>query len=96
MARPKGSPKYGGRKKGTPNAVTKDLRERIAGFLTDNWEEAVASWSKIDDPKDKLKLYIDLANFGIPKLQAVSLEATVKKEDSVEEDLRCLCEENKE
>jgi len=29
MARPKGSPKLGGRQKGTPNKINKDLREAI-------------------------------------------------------------------
>jgi hypothetical protein len=44
--------------------------------------------------KDKLKLYIDLANFSVPKLQAVSLDATLKKEESsIEEDLLKLSEE---
>ena len=34
MAPPKGHPRYGGRKKGTPNKATKDIREA--------WMEAVA------------------------------------------------------
>ena len=29
MAAPKGSPKYGGRQKGTPNKVTKEVKEAI-------------------------------------------------------------------
>ena len=86
-------PKTGGRKKGTPNAVSKDLRSRISAFLSDNFDEAVQSWRDLSDPRDKLRLYIDLASFGIPKLQAVSVEATVAKADSVEEDLKALSEE---
>lgn len=89
----KGSPKTGGRQKGTPNVINKDLRSRISVFLEDNWGEAVDTWKAIEDPKDKLKLYIDLVNFGVPKLQAVSLDATIKKEDSVEDDLIALSEE---
>ena len=33
MARPKGQPKLGGRKKGTPNKVTADLKAMILGAL---------------------------------------------------------------
>lgn len=91
--RKKGTPKTGGRKKGTPNAVTRDLRERINHFLQENWQEADEAWRALTDPKDKLRLYIDLAKFVIPSLQAVSLDATVKQEDSVEDDLKRLAEE---
>lgn len=33
MARPKGLPKTGGRQKGVPNKINKDLREMILGAL---------------------------------------------------------------
>lgn len=93
MARPKGQPKVGGRKKGTPNKVSKDLRERIRLFLDDKWDEAVKTWETIDKPGEKLRLYIDLSRFVLPVLQSVSLDATVKKEDNAEDDLRELGEE---
>lgn len=95
MARLKndGRGRLGGRAKGTPNVIHNNLRERISAFLTDNWEEAVEAWKNIEEPKDKLKLYIDLASFGVPKLQAVQLEATINKADSIEDDLRQLSEE---
>lgn len=93
MPRPKGQPKVGGRKKGTPNKVAKDLRERIRLFLDEKWPEAVEAWETIDKPGEKLRLYIDLSRFVLPVLQSVSLDATVKKEDNAEDDLRELGEE---
>ena len=93
MPRPKGQPKIGGRKKGTPNKVSKDLRERIRLFLDEKWPEAVEAWETIDKPGEKLRLYIDLSRFVLPVLQSVSLDATVKKEDNAEDDLRELGEE---
>lgn len=93
MSRPKGQPKIGGRKKGTPNKVAKDLRERIRLFLEEKWPEAVETWESIDKPGEKLRLYIDLSRFVLPVLQSVSLDATVKKEDRVEDDLHELGEE---
>lgn len=92
VGRPKGLPRYGGRKKGTPNKTTKDLRERISIFLEDNFEDAMKAWKKLED-KDKVKLYTDLIKFSVPTLQSVDLNATVKKEDEVEEDLKELSED---
>ena len=91
--RPKGLPRYGGRKKGTPNKVNKDLRERISMFLNDNFDEAIKSWKNLED-KDKVKAYTELVRFSVPALQAISLDANITKEDSVEDDLKELSEEN--
>ncbi len=89
----KGHKKTGGRKPNTPNRVKKDLRARISMFLEDNFDEAVDAWKSIQEPKEKIKLYVDLMKFGVPTLQAVSLDATISKEDSVENDLKELSEE---
>lgn len=91
--RKKGTTKTGGRKKGTPNVLTSDLRSRISSFLSDNFDEAVKNWKEIEEPVQKVKLYTDLIKFAVPTLQAVSLDATIKKEDSIEDDLRMLSEE---
>lgn len=79
--------RFGGRKKGTPNKVSGALRERIAKFLDDKWDEAEAAWDNIDEPKDKLKLYIELSAYVMPKLQSVQLQADVHTTNSVQEDL---------
>ena len=89
----KGHKKIGGRKSDTPNKVKKDLRTRISMFLEDNFDEAMEAWKGLTDGKEKVKLYIDLMKFGLPTLQAVSLDATINKDDSVEEDLKDLCQE---
>lgn len=90
----KGHKKIGGRASETPNKIKKDLRTRISMFLEDNFDEAIDTWKSIGEPKEKVKLYIDLMKFGVPTLQAVSLDATISQEDSVEEDLMELSEES--
>ena len=90
----KGHKKIGGRKAETPNKVKKDLRTRISMFLEDNFDEAINTWKCIKEPKEKVKLYVDLMKFGIPTLQAVSLDATITQENSVEDDLTELSKEN--
>lgn len=91
--RPKGIPKTGGRKAGTPNKVQPALRDKIKAFGEENFEEVIAAWNCISDPKDKVKSYIDIISFAIPKLQAVQVDASVQQRTSVEDDLRKLSEE---
>lgn len=86
---PKGT-RYGGRTKGTPNKVSGELRKRIASFLEERWDEAVNEWENIKEPKDKVKLYIELMAYVMPKLQSVTLEGSLNTSSSVEEDLKKL------
>lgn len=92
VGRPKGIPKTGGRKAGTPNKVKYDLRQKIKEFAEDNFEEVIAAWNCITEPKDKVKAYIDLCTYALPKLQAVQLDAHVSTKSSVEDDLKALAE----
>lgn len=85
-------PKYGGRKAGTPNKVNRDLRTRIGDFIDGNFDEAVQSWRTME-PRDKVRTYIDLCAFVLPKLQAVQLDANISHQSSIEDDLRTLSEE---
>jgi len=85
-------PKYGGRQKGTPNKTNSSIRQRISQFVEENFDEAVAAWKEIDDPKDKLKAYTDLCTYAVPKLQAVQVEANISQKSSVVDDLKELSE----
>lgn len=75
MARPKndGQGRIAGRKKGTPNKMTKERRELIAKFLDDNFEEFMYCWQAIDDPYKKCCIYNDMIPFATPKLQSIEL-----------------------
>jgi len=64
--------KTGGRKSGTPNKVTTDLRKRINDFLNDNWDNLQQDFNKLE-PKDKLLFYEKLLQYGLPKLQSTEL-----------------------
>ena len=78
--RPKGAPKTGGRKKGTPNKVTKDIREAIGEMLEGcadrmgEWLDRVAA----EDPAKALDLALKASEYAIPKLS----RAEVKTEDA--------------
>ena len=52
MARPKGQPKLGGRKKGTPNKSTQKIRE----LLHDVFDKLVISFDDVSALEDKDKI----------------------------------------
>lgn len=75
MGRTKGSPKTGGRKKGTPNKMTVEVKSCITKLL----EGYTGSDKFMDDfnslsPKDRLFLSERLMNYVVPKMQSVAVE----------------------
>lgn len=72
MPRPKGLPKTGGRKKGTPNKVTKEAREYAVAFLNSVSDRELGRiWAKAkkSDPNAALRVYYTALEFIAPKLQ---------------------------
>jgi hypothetical protein len=61
-----------GRKKGVPNKITQDLRESLHSFLETNGANFQAIFDQLE-PKDKIRYYIDLLPFVVPKLQSTQL-----------------------
>lgn len=70
--------KYGGRKKGTPNKDTKELRERINDLIDNNFDSIQADLDQIE-PKERLDFLIKLFEYGLPKLQRVENEMFFKQ-----------------
>lgn len=60
MARPKGEGKIpgSGRKKGTPNKVSLELRKAIKLFAEDHFSDFVSDWRAIESPKERAEVYI--------------------------------------
>lgn len=59
--------KTGGRQKGTPNKITKDLREVLKTVLSKEFKSLPKLLASLD-PKDRIDTMIKLAHFCIPKL----------------------------
>lgn len=72
MARPPGTPKTGGRKRGTPNKVTADVREWIARVIDKNRAQMKRDLKELE-PKDRLIFLEKLMQYVIPKRQAAQL-----------------------
>lgn len=76
MARPKGSPKLGGRVAGTPNKVTQEARQAIAMFVDQNahrlteWLDRVANGDENNkpNPAKAFELFQSVVEYHVPKL----------------------------
>lgn len=82
MARKKGDGKGqqgGGRKKGTPNKVTAEVKELIASFIDGNWKNFESAYKEIKDPERKCKIYLELLPYVTPKLASVEDKVQVTK-----------------
>ena len=64
--RPKGTPKTGGRGKGTPNRLTTSLRQKIGEFVEGKLDELEGMWEQEMDVKEKLQLLRDLLKMILP------------------------------
>jgi hypothetical protein len=63
-----------GRKAGTPNKATKDIRDAFTLLLEDNLPTLKRDISSLE-PKERVKFMLDLASFIIPKMKSVDLKA---------------------
>lgn len=71
-----GNPK--GRPKGAKNKIGGDLREMISEFLTEQFPVIVEDFKKLK-PRDRARVYGDLLQYGLPKLQSVSLDSQLEQ-----------------
>lgn len=71
--------KTGGRKKGTPNKPT-PMREKMQMFCEATYEEFIAAFHEIDEPKDKCKIWLEMQSYCTPKPASVDINVNeVKK-----------------
>ena len=73
MARQKGSLKYGGRKPGTPNLLTSELRERIKLFLEGNFTLIERDFKTLE-PEKRILIFERYLKFVLPMLQSASVD----------------------
>ena len=79
MAFKEGHEKQGGRTKGSSNKATSKVRESFTSLLEDNLEQLKADFKELD-PKDRIKLFLDLSKYVIPQLK----QTEVKLEGSLD------------
>ena len=62
-----------GRQKGSVNKTTSDIREAYTKLLGDNIEQLQKDFAELD-PKDRIKLFLDMSKYIIPTLKATELD----------------------
>lgn len=71
-----GRGRMGGRQKGTPNKVTRPMRELLASFCEDSFKDFVKAFREVKNPADKCRIYLDAQAYVTPKLSSVDLKPT--------------------
>ena len=64
--------KFGGRTKGTPNRTTTEIRQNFQ-LLIENNLTTLENDIKELEPKDRIKVILDLSKFVLPNLKATEL-----------------------
>lgn len=85
--------KTGGRKKGTANkatAVTRELINKLASTMVETVIEDIASL----EPKDRVHVFIKLAEFNVAKPQSIDISLSPEKTKTIEQHLQTLSKEN--
>lgn len=89
MSRQKGSPKYGGRTKGTPNKRPAALRQLIQNFCEEHFDDYVDTMDKIKliKPDVYVREFGNALRFCTPMLQAVDakLEGSISEQQKTVE-----------
>ena len=63
--------KYGGRQKGTPNRMTKELRSILKEIIYQELNDIEKRFEKLE-PKTRIELLIKMMPFVLPKTNAIS------------------------
>ena len=67
-----------GRKAGTPNKATKDIRDAFTLLIENNIDTLQEDLNGLE-PKQRVKLLLDMAQFVVPKLRNVDLKTDEKE-----------------
>jgi len=85
MSRTKGTPKTGGRTKGTQNKVTTGLKMWLSELLDMNREQIEKDFKQLE-PKDRLQMFEKFLQYTMPKMQSVQTQTDFNKLTDVQLD----------
>ena len=80
-----GKGRQGGRKKGTPNKSSEEIREIITKFINLKWDDFVSAYDAIEEPDKKCRITIDLMQFAVPKLASIEYKDKDKPKTMADE-----------
>lgn len=71
-----------GRPRGAKNKATKELREWVERFIADNLDTIEHDIKELE-PNERVKFFLALMNYSLPKQQAVKADITDEREQIV-------------
>jgi hypothetical protein len=77
MAAPINHAKAGGRKKGEPNKITADIRDKFQMLVEGNLKQLQSDFDMLK-PAERVKYTLEMAKFCLPTLKAVDYQGEVK------------------
>jgi hypothetical protein len=66
--------KSGGRKSGTPNQITGEIKEHFSQLLQANLERLQKDIDSLE-PKERIKVLLVLSRFVVPTVKSIEIEA---------------------
>lgn len=79
-----GTPKTGGRKKGTPNRTTAELRSWLLRLIKQQKRTIIQDLAALE-PKDRLSILEKLMQYVIPKQQAITADISLLTDEELSE-----------
>ncbi len=79
-----GTPKTGGRKKGTPNKTTAELRSWLTRLLKQQKRTIINDLAALE-PKDRLQMLEKLMQYVIPKQQSITADISLLTDEELSE-----------
>ena len=70
----KGHDKAVGRPKGSSNKATSKVRDAFTKLLEDNLEQITKDFAELE-PKDRIKMFLDLSKYVIPQLKQTEFKS---------------------
>lgn len=77
-----GRGRLGGRQKGTPNKITRDLKQWVSDVLNNNREKFEEDLRELL-PFERVKVLSSMFNYFLPKQQSISIEEQIETETKV-------------
>ena len=76
--------KTGGRKAGTPNKATADIKNRIAQLIDEQFETISSDLDEMD-PKDRVSAYLKLLEYVLPKQREQKIDLSNLTDQEIDE-----------
>lgn len=88
----KGKQKTGGRKSGSQNKVTVDIKSRITQLIENQFEMIQDDLENLD-PKDRVTAYLKFLEYILPKQREQKIDVATKLDSLTDEQLNALIDQ---